>query len=68
MGDTDREQSEITQLLVAWSDGRQDALHRLVPLVYDDLRRVAAGYMVREPAGHSLQPTALVHEAYVRAG
>jgi RNA polymerase sigma-70 factor, ECF subfamily len=66
MGDTDREQSEITQLLVAWSDGRQDALHRLVPLVYDDLRRVAAGYMVREPAGHSLQPTALVHEAYVR--
>ena len=66
MGDTDREQSEITQLLVAWSDGRQDALHRLVPLVYDDLRRVAAGYMVREAAGHSLQPTALVHEAYVR--
>ncbi len=66
MGDTDREQSEITQLLVAWSDGRQDALHRLVPLVYDDLRRVAAGYMGREPAGHSLQPTALVHEAYVR--
>ena len=66
MGDSDREQSEITQLLVAWSDGRQDALHRLVPLVYDDLRRVAAGYMVREAAGHSLQPTALVHEAYVR--
>ena len=66
MGDSDREQSEITQLLVAWSDGRQDALHRLVPLVYDDLRRVAAGYMVREAAGHSLQPTALLHEAYVR--
>jgi RNA polymerase sigma-70 factor (ECF subfamily) len=66
MGDSDREQAEITQLLVAWSDGRQDALHRLVPLVYDDLRRVAAGYMVREAAGHSLQPTALVHEAYVR--
>ena len=66
MGDSDREQAEITQLLVAWSDGRQDALHRLVPLVYDDLRRVAAGYMVREAAGHSLQPTALLHEAYVR--
>lgn len=66
MSDPDSDRSGITQLLIAWSDGRQDALDRLVPLVYDDLRRVAAGYMVREPAGHSLQPTALVHEAYVR--
>jgi RNA polymerase sigma-70 factor, ECF subfamily len=66
MGDTDGERSDITQLLVAWSDGRHDALDRLIPLVYDDLRRLAGGYMVREPRGHSLQPTALVHEAYVR--
>ena len=66
MGDTDREQSEITQLLVAWSDGEREALQQLVPLVYDDLRRLAAGYMGREPPGHALQPTALVHEAYVR--
>jgi RNA polymerase sigma factor (TIGR02999 family) len=66
MGDTNGGRSEITQLLVAWSDGRRDALDRLIPLVYDDLRRLAVGYMVREPQGHSLQPTALVHEAYVR--
>lgn len=56
----------ITQLLIAWSDGRPEALAELVPLVYDDLRRMAGGYMQREPAGHPLQPTALVHEAYVR--
>ena len=56
----------ITQLLIAWSDGRREALENLVPLVYEDLRRMAAGYMQREPPGHPLQPTALVHEAYVR--
>lgn len=56
----------ITQLLIAWSDGSAEALEDLVPLVYDDLRRMAAGYMQRERAGHALQPTALVHEAYVR--
>ncbi|HYT69254.1 MAG TPA: sigma-70 family RNA polymerase sigma factor [Vicinamibacterales bacterium] len=56
----------ITQLLIAWGEGRHEALESLVPLVYEDLRRIAAGYMRREPAGHALQPTALVHEAYVR--
>lgn len=56
----------ITELLIEWSDGRREALEHLVPLVYDDLRRMAAAYMQREPAGHALQPTALVHEAYVR--
>jgi RNA polymerase sigma factor (TIGR02999 family) len=56
----------ITRWLIAWSDGRRDALEYLVPLVYDDLRRLAAGYMQGEPAGHALQPTALVHEAYLR--
>jgi RNA polymerase sigma factor (TIGR02999 family) len=56
----------ITQLLIAWGDGEREALEQLVPLVYDDLRRLAAGYMGRETPGHSLQPTALVHEAYVR--
>jgi len=60
------EATEVTQLLVAWSDGRRDALDRLVPLLYEDLRRLAAGYMRHESPGHSLQPTALVHEAYVR--
>ena len=60
------EAAGITQLLVAWSEGRRDALDRLVPLLYEDLRRLAAGYMRHESPGHSLQPTALVHEAYVR--
>jgi RNA polymerase sigma factor (TIGR02999 family) len=56
----------ITQLLIEWGDGRREALDDLVPLVYEDLRRMAAGYMQRERAGHALQPTALVHEAYLR--
>ncbi|HXW05209.1 MAG TPA: sigma-70 family RNA polymerase sigma factor [Vicinamibacterales bacterium] len=58
--------ADITRLLLAWSDGRRDALDQLAPLVYDHLRSLAAGYMRREPAGHPLQPTALVHETYVR--
>jgi RNA polymerase sigma factor (TIGR02999 family) len=56
----------ITQLLIAWTDGHPDALENLVPLVYQELRRMAARYMRREAAGHALQPTALVHEAYMR--
>jgi RNA polymerase sigma factor (TIGR02999 family) len=60
------DQTGVTELLLAWSDGRREALDDLMPLVYADLRRVAAGYMRREEVGHALQPTALVHEAYVR--
>jgi len=56
----------ITELLIAWSGGRREALDNLLPLVYKDLRRLAAGYMKGEAVGHSLRPTALVHEAYVR--
>ena len=66
MTDHEDEATGITQLLVEWSEGRRDALDRLVPLLYKDLRRLAAGYMKHESPGHSLQPTALVHEAYVR--
>jgi len=66
MNDSQRKEPGITQLLMAWSDGRREALDDLMPLVYEDLRRVAAGYMRQEAAGHALQPTALVHEAYVR--
>ncbi len=66
MADDKGRDTPITQLLIAWSDGRPEALEDLVPLVYDDLRRIAAGHMRREAAGHPLQPTALVHEAYVR--
>ena len=57
---------EITRLLLAWTDGDQRALDRLVPLVYDELRRLARRYMNREPPGHLLQTTALVNEAYMR--
>src|SRR6266545_1993683 len=57
---------EVTRLLLAWSDGDQSALEQLVPLVYDELHRLAAHYMSGERAGHMLQTTALVNEAYMR--
>ena len=57
---------EITALLDEWGRGDSRALDRLVPLVYGELRRVAARQLRRERNGHSLQPTALVHEAYLR--
>jgi RNA polymerase sigma factor (TIGR02999 family) len=66
MADNEPNSATVTQWLIAWSDGSRDALDHLLPLVYRNLRRLAAGYMQREPAGHTLQPTALVHEAYVR--
>ncbi len=56
----------ITELLLAVSDGGREALDQLVGVVYDHLRRIAGAQLQREAAGHSLQPTALVHEAYVR--
>jgi len=57
---------EITQLLKAWSEGEPTALEKLVPLVYQELQRMARRYMAQERPGHTLQTTALVHEAYVR--
>jgi RNA polymerase sigma factor (TIGR02999 family) len=57
---------EITNLLRAWSDGDESARDRLMPLVYDELRRLAHRHMQGEKPGHLLQTTALVHEAYVR--
>jgi len=57
---------EITQLLLAWSKGDREALDRLFPLVYAELRRLAKSYMRKERAGHTLQTTALIHEAYLR--
>ena len=56
----------ITQLLQQWRAGDAAALEELTPLVYGELRRVAGAYLRRERAGHSLQPTDLVHEAFVR--
>ncbi len=56
----------ITALLQAWSQGDVEARDRLMPLVYDELRRRAARHLRRERPGHTLQPTALVHETYLR--
>jgi RNA polymerase sigma factor (TIGR02999 family) len=58
--------SEITRLLVDWSEGHREALDRLMPVVYQELRKIAAGYLKRERPEHTLQPTALIHEAYLR--
>ena len=57
---------EVSGLLQAWTAGDRGALDRLTPVVYDELRRLARGYLRRERAGHSLQTTALVNEAYMR--
>ncbi len=59
-------QHGVTQLLVAWSEGDKAALDELMPAVYDELRRLAQNYLSRERPGHTLQTTALVHEAYLR--
>jgi RNA polymerase sigma-70 factor (ECF subfamily) len=58
--------ANITQLLVAWNQGDQDALAQLTPLVYRELHRLAHGYLAGERQGHVLQTTALVNEAFVR--
>src|SRR5215475_9505689 len=57
---------EVTALLQAWSGGDQAAFDKLAPVVYNELRRLARRYMARERHDHTLQPTALVHEAYMR--
>ena len=57
---------DVTRLLVAWSKGDRDALEDLIPVVYGELRRIAARYFRHERPGHTLQPTVLVHEAYLK--
>jgi RNA polymerase sigma factor (TIGR02999 family) len=56
----------ITELLIDWGKGDQAALEKLMPLVYNELRRLASNYLRRERANHTLQPTALVNEAYLK--
>ena len=58
--------SDITQLLSAWNSGDRKALDELTAMVYDELRRLAERYMRKESGGHTLQATALLHEAYAR--
>lgn len=61
-----RSSPDVTELLVAWSNGDDGALQALTPLIERELYRLAAAYMARERPGHLLQPTALVNEAYLR--
>ncbi len=58
--------NELTQLLFEWKQGNREALDALTPIVYQELRRLAGSYLRRERSDHTLQPTALIHEAYVR--
>lgn len=58
--------AEITQLLLAWGEGDESALEKLMPLVHNELKRLARRYMNRQRTGHTLQTTALVNEAYLR--
>jgi RNA polymerase sigma factor (TIGR02999 family) len=60
------DRSDVTELLKQWTDGRRDALDQLIPRIYSELRKLASSYLRRERADHSLQPTALVHEAFLK--
>jgi RNA polymerase sigma factor (TIGR02999 family) len=60
------DKGEVTRLLDRWAQGDREAFGALVPMVYDELKDLAEHYLRHERAGHTLQPTALVHEAYVR--
>ena len=60
------EEQNITQLLIAWNDGSAEALEKLMTLVYDELHRQAARFLRRERTDHTLQTTALIHEAYLK--
>ena len=59
-------QAQLTRLLEAWSQGDSEALEQLTPLIYGELRKLAHFHMSREGAGHTLQPTALINEAFLR--
>ncbi len=63
---SETQNAEITQLLQDWNDGNEAAKDRLLPVVYDELKRQARILMSRERVNHTLQPTALVHEAFMR--
>lgn len=62
----ERDSEDVTRLLDAWLEGDQGALETLMPIVYDELRRMARRYMNSQPSGHTLQTTALIHEAYLK--
>ena len=57
---------DLTQLLVRWRNGDRSALDEMTPVLYEELRRLARHFLAAERSDHTLQPTALVHEAYLR--
>lgn len=59
-------EQDVTKMLEAWSEGDNAALEQLMPVVYDELHRMAKHYMQSQPSGHTLQTTALIHEAYLK--
>ena len=63
---TDNASHRISRLLGEWGKGDEAALEELIPLVYDELRRIAKGFLRRQPAGHTLQTTELIHETYLK--
>ncbi len=63
---TENPTEDVTRLLIELSNGDRDAVDLLLPVIYDELRKLAANYLRRERPDHTLQPTALVHEAYIR--
>jgi RNA polymerase sigma factor (TIGR02999 family) len=63
---TASDSADVTRLLVEWSDGNREALDRLIPLVYDELWVLAGRYLRQERRDHTLQPTALIHEAFLK--
>ncbi len=58
--------NEITQMLIEMTDGNEEVVNEILPLIYDELRRLAGNYLRKERGNHTLQPTALVHEAYMK--
>src|SRR5215207_9365700 len=66
MSEEMRSPGPVTRLLLEWSDGDERARDEMLPLVYNELRRLAASYLRRERPGHTLRPTELVHDAYLR--
>jgi RNA polymerase sigma factor (TIGR02999 family) len=62
----DAQQSEVTELLQRWRTGETDAFDKLVPVIYDDLHKVASSYLMRERTDHTLQATGLVHEVFLK--
>jgi len=63
---TAMESQDVTGMLVKWGQGNKDVLNQLLPAVYDELHRMAGRYLHRERPDHTLQPTALINEAYLR--